>query len=228
MNIFGAAPADEGGAERQWRDAFCASGNMVFRRDFDYRTPRGAVHITHGDRFEPDSWHLYDIAEKRGMGFMRFWDSAYVSVIGACGDIAMATGFNPLSAVMHAKDFLKRAAGRFNRAAEDFGRREGYDGIVTGHTHHAYINRARDGFVQAVAGDGVETLTALGFRRGESVPELIPFRPYIRDLGPEKGNRAMEQKEAFRAVTEKQVAAIHAVWPGKIKTDWKKLLHLGP
>ena len=63
----------------------------------------------------------------------------------------------------YAKHNVKRAVnfiGNFEQTITEFGKANGYDGIVCGHIHHAEIKNI-DGFIYANDGDWVESCTAL-------------------------------------------------------------------
>jgi UDP-2,3-diacylglucosamine pyrophosphatase LpxH len=196
-----------------------AHWGIRFEREMDWRAPGGKLYkITHGDRFEPEVWHIYDVAKKLGKDVLRPLDNAHMEVSSACARIDMALydtlkiRFNAYAAYSTAVEELKGFRQTFEDRAVAFGRENGYGGIITGHTHVPYIKTMPDGFAFINAGDGVQTFRAAGFTR-EGRPGLINIP---RALLPD--SRALKQynKAAFRDVTEEQVARIHEIWPGRI------------
>ncbi len=97
-------------------------------------------------------------------------------------------------------------------------KQHGYDGIICGHTH-ASANKVKDGCLYLNSGDWVNGFTALAMDKGGNWA-VIPWKQKHKELGLKRKFRHAANDNpdrAFRPATEKMLADIRTLWPGKGK-----------
>jgi UDP-2,3-diacylglucosamine pyrophosphatase LpxH len=95
---------------------------------------------------------------------------------------------------------------------------KGYDGIICGHTHQS-ANKAKDGCLYLNSGDWIDGFTALAMNK-DGDWNIIPWKEKHKELGLKRKfyHAANDNPDReFRPATEKMLADIRAVWPGKGK-----------
>lgn len=185
----------------------------------DFTDPKGRKFlIVHGDRFDkreviaerlPD-WKLAAVGhiDEAMTRASRFLDRVTNKIL--------KKKFNFAAKIRRAFENDKNAHVELEETALAYIKEKGYDGVICGHTHSP-ANKVKDGLTYMNSGDWVEGFTALTMNK-EGDWNVVPWKERRLELGlKHKFFHAANDNpdKEFRPQTERMIAAIKSIWPGK-------------
>jgi UDP-2,3-diacylglucosamine pyrophosphatase LpxH len=192
---------------------------VKIEQSLDFTDPKGRKFlIMHGDQFDRREeraermadWKLAALGRANEImtRASRFLDKVTKATI--------RTRFNVASRIRRWFENDKNAHRALEEKATAHAKEKGYDGIICGHTH-APANKMLDGVSYMNSGDWVEGFTALAMDK-EGNWNVIPWKQRRKELGLKHRffHAANDNPDSeFRPKTEKMIAAIKSIWPGK-------------
>ncbi len=193
---------------------------LHFEKSLDFTDPKGrAFFISHGDSFDGGQTNprpLPPIVHK-------FFDHGYVAAT------KLSAAVDRVGQKLLKRDFALAAKARgliegpflhslehHEKNATDYARKHGYNGAICGHFHKEIQSVTRDGILYLNSGDWVESFSALAMNK-DGDWSVIKWAKKRQELGLPRHLRQEKNNPdaAFRPMTEKMLAAIHQVWPGR-------------
>lgn len=192
-----------------------------FEESLDLQDPAGRrLLVLHGDQLGPTPGVAYGLPKWLNRAF---YDHFYMTLTRISAKLDHF-GHHLLKRHFGLLSRTRRMVERFNRHEEqrenmalDYARRHGYDGIICGHFHVEQVSMAEDGLLYLNSGDWVENFTALAMTE-EGGWRVIRWGKHRHRLRFKRAFRMAAQEnpdQSFRPETEKIIAAIRRVWPGR-------------
>jgi UDP-2,3-diacylglucosamine pyrophosphatase LpxH len=185
----------------------------------DFVDPKGRKFlILHGDQFDAREvraermadWKLAMLgrADEIMTRASRFLDKVT--------DKVLHRKFNVAAKIRSAFEHDRTAHVALEEKATAHVKEKGYDGVICGHTHTP-ANKTRNGVFYMNSGDWVEGFTALTMDKDGNWA-VVPWKERRQELGlKHKFFAAMHHNPdaEFRPKTDRMLAAIKSIWPGK-------------
>lgn len=192
---------------------------VKIEQSVDFTDPKGRkLLILHGDQF--------DRREKRAEALPNWFmsalgkaDEAMTTISTAVDKVTNATlrmRFKLANRVRALLEGDKRGHRDLEQEAIKHAKAKGYDGVICGHTHKSAC-KTKDGLSYMNSGDWVDGFTALTMDK-DGDWNVLPWRKRRKELGLKRKffHAANDNPDKeFRPLTEKMVAAIRTIWPGK-------------
>lgn len=192
-----------------------------FEKDLDFTDPKGQrFFITHGDRFDPGQTHPQKIPQ----GVHKLFDHGYVAIAKISAAIDRVTHkllkhHFAVAAVSRRtiEGKILHSTQRHEKTATDYARKHGYNGIISGHFHIEAQKKTKDGIVYLNSGDWVESFTALTLNK-DGEWNVVKWPKKRMSLGLKRDAAVNDNPDkAFRPATEKILAEVRRIWPGRKK-----------
>lgn len=175
--------------------------------------------ILHGDQFDPQ------ILKDKGSVLYHIGDFAYERLIelnAIASKAARKLLKQKFSIAAYAKAKTKNilgVIGKFEDAVTHSAKKEGVDGIICGHIHHAEFEK-KGKILYGNSGDWVESCTALTCdEQGDwKIMRWLDERERI-GLSDHPDEQSPHPYQAYRAQTERQLRLMQRIWPAKDRSE---------
>ncbi len=210
---------------------------LRFEPDFEFTDPKGRkLFVCHGDRFDPmqqghDPMNTGPGAAQKppgnikktiGRGQMLLIDRGYEAgskvstIIDKVSERLLHKSVGLFSRLRNALEGAAGTKGGMEKAAIEHAKAGKYDGIICGHFHMS-AHRQQDGKLYLNSGDWVESYTALAMTK-DGDWKVVEWTKERQEKGLKRSFRQAANDnpdKAFRPATEKIVADIRKIWPGR-------------
>ncbi|MEZ0224947.1 MAG: UDP-2,3-diacylglucosamine diphosphatase [Alphaproteobacteria bacterium] len=194
---------------------------VKIEQSMDFTDPKGRKFlILHGDQFDQREKRAEELPDWL-LGSLERANEALTTISAAVDKVTQATlraRFNLAGRVRGLLENNKRRHRDLERQALKHAQEKGYDGVICGHTHKAAC-KTKDGLSYMNSGDWVDGFTALTMDKAGDW-SVVPWRDRRKERGlKRKFFRAANDNpdKEFRPQTEKMVAVIRTIWPGKTR-----------
>jgi UDP-2,3-diacylglucosamine pyrophosphatase LpxH len=200
-----------------------------FEESLDLEDARGKrLLVLHGDQLGPTPGVAYWLPRWLNHAFYDHFYMIATRVSATLDHLChrlLHRHFGLLSRTRRIVERLNRHEERRENMALDYARRRGYDGIICGHFHMERVTAAGDGLLYLNSGDWVENFTALAMTE-DGEWRIIRWGKHRHKLRFKRAFRIAAEEnpdQSFRPETEKVIATIQRIWPGR-KRDLLKPL----
>jgi UDP-2,3-diacylglucosamine pyrophosphatase LpxH len=194
-----------------------------FEKSLDFTDAKGRrFFISHGDSFDrgqTDPRKVPPIVHK-------FFDHGYVAATRLSAAVDRVTQkivrrHFALAAKTRSviEGPLFHTAGHHEENATDYARKHGYQGAICGHFHKEAQRVTKDGVIYLNSGDWVESFTALAMNKdGDWSVIKWPDKRKALHLNRKAASASAKNPDgAYRPATEKILAEVRKIWPGRRK-----------
>lgn len=203
---------------------------MRIEQDLELTDAKGRkLYVCHGDRFDPMQTQqagFYKLPRlvlyAAGFGYLAAADRGYEigaklsSLFDKAAEKLIKKPLGLFSRVRRTLEGAFGSRGKMEGAAQSYAREHGYDGIICGHFHMS-ARKDDGGRLYLNSGDWIESFTALTMdEKGEW--DVVKWQQRRKEKGLKRAFRAAAGEnpdKVFRPMTEKLVAAVHRIWPGR-------------
>lgn len=192
---------------------------LRFEKSLDFTDAKGRkFFISHGDSFDRGQTN----PRKLPMTLYKIFDHGYVAATrlsAAVDRVSRKIIRRPFALAAKARGVIEgpvlHSAEHHEATATDYARQHGYQGAICGHFHKEAQKTTKDGVIYLNSGDWVESFTALAMSKdGDWSVIKWPKKRAALHLNRKESLRA-NPDAAFRPATEKMLAEIRKVWPGR-------------
>jgi UDP-2,3-diacylglucosamine pyrophosphatase LpxH len=213
-------PGNHDGALRRLSSLFGQTVmGLHFERSLDFTDPKGRrFFIAHGDSFDRGQTNPPKLPKSAHIVF----DRGYVAATRLSAAIDRVSGRlfkKHFALAAHIRHAIERPAGSAQKHVDistAYAKKHGYDGVICGHFHQEALRKGGNGALYLNSGDWVESFTALTMDKNGDW-SVVKWPDKRRALGLKRHVKPAQENPdaAFRPATEKMLAAIHRLWPGK-------------
>jgi UDP-2,3-diacylglucosamine pyrophosphatase LpxH len=189
-----------------------------FEKSLDFTDAKGRrFFISHGDSFDGGQTH----PKKVPNALHKVFDHGYVAAT------RLSSAVDRITQKVARKHFKLAAKARtviegpllhtmehHEKNATDYARKHGYDGAICGHFHKEVQSVTKEGTIYLNSGDWVESFTALAMNRGGDW-SVIKWPEKRKALHLDRKAAAQNPDIAYRPATEKILAEVKKIWPGR-------------